>query len=453
MTNGFAADVLICGAGAAGLTLAIELARRGISFRLVEKRGEPFHGSRGKGIQPRTQEIFEDLGILDKVAATGGTYPPLRVYRDDGGWTEKDNLERQDPTPSEPYHLALMIPQFLTERIMRERLAELGHEVEFGCELAGFEQGGNGVEARLAGPDGEETVHARYLVGADGGRSFVRHALGVAFPGKTLGVHAIVADVGLSGLKRDAWHQFNDGDTERMVAICPLAGTDLFQIQAPVPPDRAVDLSAEGLGLMVGERTGRHDIQVHSVAWASAYAMNARLADRYRVGRVFLVGDAAHIHPPTGGQGRPPCFGARTVNCWTPTRRNGARSRHRCSGFRSACSMRKSRAGCGAAARCASSISAIRVRRFPCNCPNATEACAPGTARRMPRSGVRRASRPGSSSCSGASIGRCSSTTPGSGRSPPARGCISTISARKAISSTPGVISAMPTNWHRASAC
>ncbi|MBB5043610.1 FAD-dependent oxidoreductase [Shinella fusca] len=303
MTNDFAADVLICGAGAAGLTLAIELARHGISFRLVEKRGEPFHGSRGKGIQPRTQEIFEDLGILDKVAATGGTYPPLRVYRDDGGWTEKDNLERQDPTPSEPYHLALMIPQFLTERIMRERLAELGHEVEFGCELVGFEQGGNGVEARLAGPDGEETVHARYLVGADGGRSFVRHALGVAFPGKTLGVHAIVADVELSGLERDAWHQFNDGDTERMVAICPLAGTDLFQIQAPVPPDCAVDLSAEGLGLMVGERTGRHDIQVHSVAWASAYAMNARLADRYRVGRVFLVGDAAHIHPPTGGQG------------------------------------------------------------------------------------------------------------------------------------------------------
>lgn len=303
MTNGFAADVLICGAGASGLTLAIDLARRGVAFRLIEKMGEPFRGSRGKGIQPRTQEIFEDLGILDKVVAAGGLYPPLREYRDDGSYTEKDIAERSDPTPAEPYHIALMIPQFLTERIMRQRLAELGCRVEFGCELVGFEQDEDGVAARLSGANGEETVRARYLVGADGGRSFVRHALGLDFPGRTLGVRAVVADAGLTGLGRDAWHQFNDGEMERMIAICPLAGTDLFQIQAPVPLDGDIDLSAEGLGRMIGERTGRADIQVHSIIWASAYAMNARLADRYQVGRVFLVGDAAHIHPPTGGQG------------------------------------------------------------------------------------------------------------------------------------------------------
>ncbi|MCA0013084.1 FAD-dependent oxidoreductase [Mesorhizobium sp. B292B1B] len=303
MTNGFAADVLICGAGAAGLTLGIELARRGISFQLIEKMSEPFRGSRGKGIQPRTQEIFEDLGILDRVVAAGGVYPPMRVYGDDGSYIEKDTGERPDPTPAEPYAIALMIPQFLTERIMRERLAELGHRVEYGCELVGFEQGENGVMARLAGPNGEQTVRARYLVGADGGRSFVRGALGLNFPGKTLGVRAVVADVLLTGLDRDAWHQFNDGDMERMVAICPLAGTDLFQIQAPIPLDGEVDLSAEQLGRLISERTGRADVQVDSVAWASAYLMNARLADRYRVDRVFLVGDAAHIHPPTGGQG------------------------------------------------------------------------------------------------------------------------------------------------------
>ncbi|WP_274628149.1 FAD-dependent oxidoreductase [Arvimicrobium flavum] len=303
MTNGFTADVLICGAGASGLTLAIELARRGVSFRLIEKREGPFRGSRGKGIQPRTQEIFEDLGILDKVVAAGGIYPPVRAYGDDGSHAEKDIGERPDPTPAEPYYIALMIPQFRTEEIMRERLAELGHEVEFGCELVDFEQNEDGVMARLAGPDGGQTVRARYLVGADGGRSFVRDALCVGFPGKTLGVRAIVADVALTGLERDAWHEFNDGDMERMVVICPLARTDLFQLQAPIPPDGDVDLSAEGLGRMIGERTGRSDIQVHWVSWASAYAMNARLADSYRVGRVFLVGDAAHIHPPTGGQG------------------------------------------------------------------------------------------------------------------------------------------------------
>lgn len=303
MTDDIAADVLICGAGAAGLTLAIELARRGVSFRLIDKLEQPFDGSRGKGIQPRTQEIFEDLGILDKAVAAGGIYPPSRVYRGDGSYVEKDLIERSDPKPAEPYHTALMIPQFLTERIMRDRLAELGHRVEFGRELIGFEQSESSVTVHLAGPHVEETVHTRFLVGADGGRSFVRHALGVDFPGKTLGVRAIVADVNLTGLDRDVWHQFNEGDMERMIAICPLAGTDLFQIQAPVPLEGEIDLSAEGLGRMIDDRTARNDIQVHWVAWASAYAMNARLADSYRSGRVFLVGDAAHIHPPTGGQG------------------------------------------------------------------------------------------------------------------------------------------------------
>lgn len=303
MTNHLKTEVLICGAGAAGLTLAIELARRGVPFRLIEKMTTPFSGSRGKGIQPRTQEVFEDLGILDKIVANGGLYPRQRRYRDDGSYIDADMSEPTEATPAEPYHLPLMIPQFLTEHIMRERLNELGRRVEFGCELLGFEQDANGVTARLAGPTGEKTLHARYLVGADGGRSFVRKALGVGFPGKALGVHALVADVTLTGLDRDAWHQFNDGDMQRMVAICPLAGTELFQIQAPIPSNAQADLSAAGLTALVAGRTGRADIIMHSVSWASNYQMNARLAERYRVGRVFLVGDAAHVHPPTGGQG------------------------------------------------------------------------------------------------------------------------------------------------------
>ncbi|AUW42288.1 FAD-dependent oxidoreductase [Rhizobium leguminosarum] len=303
MTENSTVDVLISGAGAAGLTLAIELARRGVSFRLIEKLNDPFRGSRGKGIQPRSQEVFEDLGILDRIVALGGAYPRQREYRDDGSVSESDAVVREEPTPAEPYHLPLMVPQFLTEGVMRERLLELGHRPQFASELIGFEQDEAGVTARLKGASGEETIRVCWLVGADGGRSFVRHALDIGFPGKTLGVRAIVADVILKGLDRDAWHRFGDGDMQRQIAICPLAGTDLFQIQGPIPLDGEVDLSAAGLTALVKERTGRNDIEIHSVSWASAFHMNARLADRYRLGRVFLAGDAAHTHPPTGGQG------------------------------------------------------------------------------------------------------------------------------------------------------
>ncbi|MFM9927715.1 FAD-dependent oxidoreductase [Variovorax sp. H27-G14] len=303
MSQSFSTDVLICGAGAAGLTLAIELARRGVSFRLVEKMTGPFSGSRGKGIQPRTQEVFEDLGVLDRMVAAGGMYPPSWEHRADGTHAVSEVVDHQAPTPAEPYHLALMVPQFLTEGVLRERLVELGHEPDFGCELIGFEQDGDGVSARLVGATGEQTLRVRYLIGADGGRSFVRHALDIGFPGKTLGVRAVVADVVLTGLGREAWHRFNEGQMGAQISLCPLAGTDMFQLQAPVPPEGDIDLSAEGLSAMVAERTGRTDIRIASVSWASAFHMNARLADRYKVGRVLLVGDAAHVHPPTGGQG------------------------------------------------------------------------------------------------------------------------------------------------------
>jgi 2-polyprenyl-6-methoxyphenol hydroxylase-like FAD-dependent oxidoreductase len=296
MTQHLTTDVLICGAGAAGLSLAIDLARRGVDFRLIEKAAQPFRGSRGKGIQPRSLEVFEDYGIADRLFATGGPYPPIREYRPDGSFAESSLTEPGGPTPAEPYYAPLMVPQFLTEGVMRERLAELGQHVAFGQELTGFVQDDAGVAAQV----GNTQVRAGYLVGADGGRSFVRQALGVEFPGKTLGARAIVADVALEGVDRGAWHRFGSGMEQ--VSLCPLAGTELFQMQGPVPLDGDVDLSAGALTALVRERTGR-DITIQSVAWASAYSMNARLADCYRVGRVFLAGDAAHTHPPTGGQG------------------------------------------------------------------------------------------------------------------------------------------------------
>ena len=191
-------------------------------------------------------------------------------------------MEVRPAVAAEPYGAPLLLPQFLTEQVMRERLLELGHQVEFGTTLLRFSQDDSGVIAQLAGPHGAFSVHARYLVGADGGRSTVRQGLGIDFPGKTLGVRALVADVMLHGLDREAWHRFNEGDMDRQIGICPLTGTPLFQIQAPIPFEGEVDLSVAGLDAMVRERTAVAALRVESVSWASSYTMNARLADRYR---------------------------------------------------------------------------------------------------------------------------------------------------------------------------
>jgi 2-polyprenyl-6-methoxyphenol hydroxylase-like FAD-dependent oxidoreductase len=294
-------DVLICGAGAAGLTLALECARRNVPFQLIEKSPMPFGGSRGKGIQPRTLEIFEDLGIADRIAAAGGLYPLQRLHKI-RGHIDAEFMQRREPAPSEPYANPLMVPQFRTEAILRARLAEFGHAVRFGCELTGFTQTGDRVQATVNTDAGRETIEARYLVGTDGGRSFVRQALGIDFPGKTLGMRAIVADLRIAGLDPGFWHRWGEGTMDQ-IGLCPLRGTDLFQLQGPVPPDGDIDVSVSGIAASIAHRTGDTNIVVRDVTWASIYAMNARLADHYRRGRIFLAGDAAHIHPPTGGQG------------------------------------------------------------------------------------------------------------------------------------------------------
>ncbi|MYM23396.1 FAD-binding protein [Duganella sp. FT135W] len=294
-------DILICGAGAAGLTLAIDLARRNVDFILIDQVSEPFGGSRGKGIQSRTLEIFEALDMADRMIAAGGRYPSQRHYAADGSYRDEVSVAATAATPSEPYGEPLMLPQHLTEGILRERLAELGHTPHYGHALLGFEQDGGGVTAHVSSSEGKIAIRARYLVGADGGRSFVRKTLGVDFPGESLGARAVVADLTLSGLTREVWHRWGKGTGQ--ISLCPLQGTTLFQLQMPIPLEGEFDLSDASISAAITDRTGCDGIEVHAVHWRSDYAMSARLATRYRVGRAFLAGDAAHVHPPTGGQG------------------------------------------------------------------------------------------------------------------------------------------------------
>jgi 2-polyprenyl-6-methoxyphenol hydroxylase-like FAD-dependent oxidoreductase len=302
MLKSLSPAVLIVGAGAAGLTLAIDLARRNVPLRLIDAADAPFRGSRGKGIQPRSQEVLEDLGVLDRIAGRGGHYPPLRIYGPDGA-KDMTMIEAGPDNPAEPYGQPLMLSQALTEGVLRERLAELGVTVEFGSELVGFAEKGEAVEAKIQSSGGLELISVPYLVGADGGSSFVRKSLGVGFPGELLAVRAVVADLVIEGLGRNAWHTWNAQDRPRMISLCPLAGTEMFQLQAAVPLDGEADVSETGLAAMIASRTGRDDIRLRQVHWCSMFQPSARLADRYRVGSVFLAGDAAHVHPPTGGQG------------------------------------------------------------------------------------------------------------------------------------------------------
>ena len=283
--------VLIAGAGPTGLTLAVDLARRGITFRLIEAANTPFEGSRGKGIQPRTLEIFDDLGIIDAILASGALYPKFRTHFGPFSVRAGSLSSRKSPTESVPYPNVWMVPQSRTETILRERLHALGGEVEFGKALVTFTHNEHGLDTTLSTG---EIVRAGFLVGCDGGHSVVRKTLGLQFEGEALDDQPmVVADVEVEGLDRADWHIWPFGGGGVM-ALCPLPNCSLFQFNSSA---KSADHGIEGL---VQKVTGH---SVKRVAWSSIYQPSARMVEHYRVGRVFLAGDAAHVHPPAGGQG------------------------------------------------------------------------------------------------------------------------------------------------------
>ncbi|MDQ0137758.1 2-polyprenyl-6-methoxyphenol hydroxylase-like FAD-dependent oxidoreductase [Neorhizobium galegae] len=295
-------DILIVGAGPSGLILAIELARRGISFHFIEQRQEPLIASRGKGIQPRTLEIFEDLGVLPAVLEASSPYPWRRILNVREVVSEQPFALQSERTEDIPYPNMLMVPQWRTEAALRAHLLKLGGQIHEGHKLLAFSQNGDGVTATVETASRSYDVRACYMIGTDGGRSTIRNTLNIQMPGKTLdGPQLFFGDLEIDCLERDAWAVWRNENAA--FSLCPLPHTNLFQLIAALMPDDNPSLDIEFVSGLIKRRTGRDDIVVRAAPWLSISTPNLRLAERYRIDRIFLVGDAAHVHPPSGGQG------------------------------------------------------------------------------------------------------------------------------------------------------
>ncbi|WP_078897885.1 FAD-dependent monooxygenase [Streptomyces rimosus] len=299
-------DVLISGAGPTGLALALDLARRGVHALVLERQDRLSPGTRGSGIQPRTQEVYEDFGVLDAIRASSNRYPKIGSWEDGRLVNSYVFVEAAEPTPSVPYGTMMMVPQWRNLEIQYARLTELGGTVAFGAGLESFTQDADGVEARVVRADGTaRTVRAAYLVAADGGRSTVRKALGVTMTGESVAAHPmLLADLRLDGLDQQHWHMWGAFNATDFVALLPVPSAGYFQLIAGyADPGAEPDTAPDAVRKLVAERTHLTLDQVGEVLWSSAFRPNAARADRFRVGRVFLAGDAAHVHSPAGGQG------------------------------------------------------------------------------------------------------------------------------------------------------
>lgn len=301
-------EVLIVGAGPAGLTLAIDLASRGVACRIIDKSSTPAIGSRARGVSARTQEIFEDLGVLKAVAACAAPILPMRFYDADGNLAREVDPRANPavvPTPDMPYRAPLMVSQTDTEAILRQRLAVFGYEVEMGCALVDFVQENDCVIATLQQGDKLETVLTRYLVGCDGGHSIVRKNGGFSFLGETWDdTHQIFANVSVTGLEPDYWYSWalpNVGS----VMLQPMRDGQWF-FAAPAIPNEKGELpnaTLETLQALVDKAVKSPAIQLSDPSWTTIWRPNIRMVDHYRNGRVLLAGDAAHVHSAAGGQG------------------------------------------------------------------------------------------------------------------------------------------------------
>jgi 2-polyprenyl-6-methoxyphenol hydroxylase-like FAD-dependent oxidoreductase len=294
-------DVLIIGAGPTGLVLALWLTKLGVKVRIVDKTAEPGTTSRALGVQARTLELYRQLDLADAVVEHGHKVPAVNL------WVKGEPAARlpfenigSDLTP---YPFLQIFPQDQHERLLIERLEALGVSVERRTELAGFTDEGERVIARLRRPEGqEEACEASYIAGCDGARSTVRETIGTGFPGGTYRQLFYVADVEAAG------SAFNgelhvDLDEADFLAVFPLAGKGRARLIGTVRDERADHADTLKFEDVSDRAITNLKVDVGKVNWFSTYHVHHRVTEHFRKDRAFLLGDAAHIHSPAGGQG------------------------------------------------------------------------------------------------------------------------------------------------------
>jgi 2-polyprenyl-6-methoxyphenol hydroxylase-like FAD-dependent oxidoreductase len=287
-------QVVVVGAGPAGLATGIGLAKRGVEVVVVDALAEAKNTSRAAVIHAATLESLRALGVADRLLAQGVKVPHFRVRDGDAVLFHTDFSVLPVPTP-----FTLMAPQDETERILIDRLAELGHAVRRPVRLLGYERTERGIRATCDGPEGRLLVEARYVVGADGEKSTVRAGAGINFPGETYGSF-LLADVRMDWpIARDEVTLFfSEAGT---LVVAPMSH-DRYRVVAQLADAPSVPALPD-VQRVIDARGPRSGARVHEVLWGSRFQVHHKLADRLHDGPVLLVGDAAHVHSPAGGQG------------------------------------------------------------------------------------------------------------------------------------------------------